>query len=135
MRWTGDQGRNAGVTRVAMGATHVTHGRPGMYAPGLSAAGNGQLNGYPGLARRTDSAAGHARDGACDCVAFRHTYTVGTLRKITFAAQWLAYTLPWRRFADILGDASARLGANVIRYSFIATDFHRLLLAGLPAHK
>ena len=27
------------------------------------------------------------------------------------------------------------LGANVGRYSFIATDFHRLLLAGLPAHK
>jgi hypothetical protein len=70
-----------------------------------------------------------------DHVAFRVTYRVGTLRKITFAAQWLAYTLPCRRFTDILTDAHARLGANVDRYSFIATDFHRLLLAGLPAHK
>ena len=28
----------------------------------------------------------------------------------------------------------ARLGADVDRYSFIAVDFHHLLLAGLPAH-
>ena len=28
----------------------------------------------------------------------------------------------------------ARLGADADRYSFIAADFHRLLLAGLPAH-
>jgi hypothetical protein len=68
-------------------------------------------------------------------VAFRKTYSVGTLRKITFAAQWLACTFPCRRFADILTNAAARLGANVDRYSFIATDSHRLLLAGLPAHK
>ena len=68
-------------------------------------------------------------------VAFRDTYSVGTLRDITFAAQWLACTLPCRRFTDILTDAGARLGVNVGRYSFIATDFHRLLLAGLPAHR
>jgi hypothetical protein len=73
--------------------------------------------------------------GVSDRVAFRVTYRVGTLSKITFAAQWLAYTLPCRRFADTLTDACARLGANVGRYSFIATDSHRLLLAGLPAHK
>ena len=42
--------------------------------------------------------------------------------------------LPYRRFADILADACARLGANVDRYSFIVMDFHHLLLAGLPAH-
>jgi hypothetical protein len=42
--------------------------------------------------------------------------------------------LPYRRFADILADACARLGADVDRYSFIVTDFHHLLLAGLPAH-
>jgi len=46
--------------------------------------------------------------------------------------QWLAYTLPCRRFAVTLTVDSARLGVNVDRYSFIATDFHRLLLAGLP---
>ena len=36
----------------------------------------------------------------------------------------------------ILADASARLGADVGRYPFIAVDFHHilLLLAGLPAH-
>jgi hypothetical protein len=84
---------------------------------------------------QTTQGQSHARDGAYDCVAFRQTYAVGTLRFITFAAQWLAYTLPCRRFADILADACARLGANVDRYSFIATDLHRLLLAGLPAHK
>jgi hypothetical protein len=70
-----------------------------------------------------------------DHVAFRDTYGVGTLSKITFAAQWLACTIPCRRFADTLTDAHARLGATVDRYSFIATDSHRLLLAGLPAHK
>jgi len=70
-----------------------------------------------------------------DRVAFRETYLVGTLSKITFAAQWLAYTFPCRRFADILAEACARLGANVDRYSFTATDLHRLLHAGLPAHK
>src|SRR5208337_170388 len=51
-----------------------------------------------------------------------------------FAARWLAYMLPCRRFADVLADACARLGADVGRYSFIAVDFHHLLLAGLPAH-
>jgi hypothetical protein len=47
---------------------------------------------------------------------------------------WLACTFPCRRFADILADACARLGADVVRYSFIVVDLHHLLLAGLPAH-
>src|SRR5262245_65151025 len=51
-----------------------------------------------------------------------------------FAAQWLAYALPCRRFADALAGACARLGADVGCYSFIAVDLHHLLLAGLPAH-
>jgi hypothetical protein len=51
-----------------------------------------------------------------------------------FAARWLAYALPYRRFAAALTDDDARLGADVDRYSFIATDLHRLLPAGLPAH-
>ena len=46
----------------------------------------------------------------------------------------LAYTLPYRRFADILADACARLGADADRYSFIAVDLHHLLLASVPAH-
>src|SRR5437588_9778852 len=49
-------------------------------------------------------------------------------------AQWLACALPYRRFVDVLTNGNARLGADADRYSFIVSDFHRLLLAGLPAH-
>src|SRR5580704_12003617 len=52
---------------------------------------------------------------------------------IDFVAQWLAYALPYRRFAAVLANGNARLGADVVRYAFIVSDFHRLLLAGLPA--
>jgi hypothetical protein len=55
------------------------------------------------------------RDSASVCVAFHDTYSVGTPDKITYAAQWLAYTLPYRRFADTLTDACARLGVDVDR--------------------
>ena len=51
-----------------------------------------------------------------------------------YEAQWLAYVLPYRRFAAALTDDNARLGADVVRYSVIASDLHRLLVAGLPAH-
>jgi hypothetical protein len=50
-------------------------------------------------------------------------------------AQWLAYAIPYRRFAEVLADNCARLGADVACYSFIVADFHHLLLAGLPAHR
>ena len=53
---------------------------------------------------------------------------------ISFAAQWLAYTHPCRRFAPGLAADDARLGADVVRYSFIVVDLHHLLLVGLPAH-
>ena len=53
---------------------------------------------------------------------------------VVFEAQWLAYALPCRRFTPTLTGGGARLGADVDRYSFIAVDFHHLLLAGLPAH-
>ena len=66
-------------------------------------------------------------------VAFRSVNGVGA-RDMPFAAQWLAYALPCRRFAHALASIDARLGADVDRYSFIAVDFHHLLLAGLPAH-
>jgi hypothetical protein len=52
----------------------------------------------------------------------------------SFAAQWLACTLPYRRFATALADCVARLGADAVRYPFIAMDSHHLVLAGLPAH-
>jgi hypothetical protein len=67
-------------------------------------------------------------------MAFRPTDSVGTRNQVYFAAQWLAYTLPCRRFADTLAGACARLGADADRYSFIAVDLHHLLFAGLPAH-
>jgi hypothetical protein len=75
-----------------------------------------------------------ARAGAPARVAFRHLNCVGARGKVSFAAQWLACTLPCRRFADLLADVDARLGADVVRYTFIAMDLHHLLLAGLPAH-
>ena len=75
-----------------------------------------------------------ARITAPACFAFRQVNNVGTLIHNDFAAQWLAYTLPYRRFADTLAEACARLGADVDRYSFTVMDLHHLLLAGLPAH-
>src|SRR6266481_615661 len=59
-----------------------------------------------------------ARDIASVRVAFRARNSVGT-RGLAFAAQWLAYALPYRRFVGLLTDANARLGADVDRYSFI----------------
>ena len=53
---------------------------------------------------------------------------------MSHSCQWLACVFPYRRFADILADACARLGADVVRYSFIVVDLHHLLLADLPAH-
>jgi hypothetical protein len=75
-----------------------------------------------------------ACDGALGHVAFRALDGVGTRDINSVVAQWLAYAFPYRRFADILADACARLGADVVRYTFIAVDLHHLLLAGLPAH-
>jgi hypothetical protein len=72
------------------------------------------------------------RAGAPVRVAFRDLKRVGA-RKITcFAAQWLACALPCRRFAHILTDVNARLGAEVGRYAFLVMDLHHLLPAGLP---
>jgi hypothetical protein len=75
-----------------------------------------------------------ARNNAPADFAFRQVNNVGTRIDNGFAAQWLAYTLPYRRFADVLADACARIGGDVGCYSFIAVDFHHILLASLPAH-
>jgi hypothetical protein len=75
-----------------------------------------------------------ARSNAPADFAFRQVNNVGTRIDNGFAAQWLAYTLPHRRFADALADACARIGGDVDSYSFIAVDFHHILLASLPAH-
>jgi hypothetical protein len=79
-----------------------------------------------------------SRPDACDNasvrIAFRFAQSVGVSGLASFAAQWLAYAFPCRRFALALTDNGARLGADVVRYSFIVVDLHHLLLAGLPAH-
>jgi hypothetical protein len=75
-----------------------------------------------------------ARDGAPGRVAFHQQNSVGARFDVAFAAQWLAYVIPYRRFTCALADADARLGADVVCYSFIVVDLHHLLLAGLPAH-
>jgi len=72
--------------------------------------------------------------GAPVRVAFRDLKRVGARDFQIFAAQWLAYALPYRRFATTLASCNARLGADVIRYFFIVMDSHHLVLAGLPAH-
>src|SRR5499425_710020 len=54
-----------------------------------------------------------ARVGALGHIAFHYTDSVGTRYHFSIAAQWLACTFPCRRFADILADACARLGADV----------------------
>jgi hypothetical protein len=71
-----------------------------------------------------------ARNNASVHVAFRETDDVGTRNFQAFAAQWLACTFPYRRFDAALADCVARLGADAVCYSFIAADFHHLLLAG-----
>ena len=67
-------------------------------------------------------------------VAFRLRNGVGAQDMNLYEAQWLAYALPYRRFAAALTDCDARLGADMDRYSFIVSDLHRLLVTGLPAH-
>ena len=83
------------------------------------------MPGSPTTPGRTDT-----RDDAPVRVAFRDHDHVGTRDYQAFAAQWLAYALPCRRFAVTLAGANARLGADVDRYSFIVVDLHHLLLAG-----
>src|SRR3954451_383388 len=67
-------------------------------------------------------------------VAFRIRNGVGTPDNNLCEAQWLAYAFPYRRFAAVLTGDCARLEADVVSYSFIVSDLHRLLVAGLPAH-
>jgi hypothetical protein len=74
------------------------------------------------------------RAGVLRRIVFRYTDSVDTRNMFSIAAQWLAYTYPYRRFADTLTSTCARLGADVVRYTFIAVDLHHLFLAGLPAH-
>ena len=62
-----------------------------------------------------------ARTHAPVRIAFRDLKRVGARDTTPFAAQWLAYALPCRRFACTLTSTGARLGADVGRYSFIVS--------------
>jgi len=75
-----------------------------------------------------------ARAYAPVCIAFRLRNGVSTRNMNLCGAQWLAYVLLCRRFAVTLTGDRARLVVDVDRYSFIISDLHRLLIAGLPAH-
>jgi hypothetical protein len=48
-------------------------------------------------------------------VAFRFRNGVGTQDMNLYEAQWLAYALPYRRFAAALTDDNARLGVDAVR--------------------
>ena len=52
-------------------------------------------------------------------VAFRPFHSVGTRNHESFAARWLAYALPCRRFACTFTGTCARLRADAVRYTFI----------------
>ena len=67
-------------------------------------------------------------------IAFRPWNAVGARDDKSFAAQWLAYASPCRRFAADLAVDCARLAAGAVRETFTVEDFHLMLLAGLPAH-
>jgi len=72
-----------------------------------------------------------ARANASVHVAFRLRNSVGAQDMNLCEAQWLAYAFPYRRFAVALAGDRARLRVDADRYSFIVSDLHRLLLAGL----
>ena len=46
-----------------------------------------------------------ARNNALTHVAFRQRYGVGAQDDVDFAAQWLAYAIPYRRFAEVLASS------------------------------
>ena len=54
------------------------------------------------------------RNNLARCIAFHVLERVGTRNKNHFVAQWLACTSPCRRFAGILTNACAGLGADVV---------------------
>jgi len=107
-----------------------TRGMPPLAKPEISRFPRKERPHMPG-SWTTPGRAG-ARAIASVRVAFRTFEHVGTRDYQVFAAQWLAYVLPYRRFVDTLASANARLGAGADRYSFTVADFHLLLLAGLP---
>src|SRR5215468_6308985 len=75
-----------------------------------------------------------ARSSAAVHVAFHSPTGVGTLNKTAFAARYPAYARPYRLLVCLLTETSARLGPDVVRYTFIVEDLPLLLLASLLAN-
>jgi len=50
------------------------------------------------------------------------TQTASAPESVFYRGSWLACTFPYRRFAASSRDACARLGADVVRYSFIIVE-------------
>src|SRR4051812_1663980 len=83
-----------------------TRGIPPLAKPEISRFPRKELPHMPGSWTTPGRAA--ARAIASVRVAFRTFEHVGTQVAQVFAAQWLAYVLPYRRFADTLASANAR---------------------------
>ena len=58
-----------------------------------------------------------ARVGAPDVLPSTVGNASASQVNVVFEAQWLAYALPYRRFAPAFADDGARPGADVVRYS------------------
>ena len=67
---------------------------------------------------------GCSRSRAHPCCLPHSCNGVGTRDNNLCDAQWLACAFPYRRFAAVLTDDRARLGADVVSYSFIVSDLH-----------
>src|ERR1700676_3142200 len=72
-----------------------------------------------------------ARDNAAGSVAFRSCRRRRRPERCDYAAQYLACTCRYRRFANTLTGADARLAVIVARYAFDVELSHLLLHAGL----
>jgi len=73
-----------------------------------------------------------------DCDLLEGVVEVDQTEIPRFRGSMAGLMLPCRRFADVLADACARLGADVGRYSFIAVDSHgrfRVKWSGSSAHQ
>ena len=75
-----------------------------------------------------------ARSNASRRVAFRLRKNVGVRDKIFSGLDGWPVRSPADASPPALTSDGARLGADVDCYSFIVSDLHRLLPAGLPAH-
>src|SRR5262249_23394029 len=131
-------GSNSLVFSVAVGSSHDNPSTTTSMRRRRSAVASSRAPSWPALSgcakMVTASGPPGARAYAPVCIAFRLRNGVSTRNMNLCGAQWLAYVLLCRRFAVTFTGDHARLVVDVDRYSFIVSDLHRLLIAGLPAH-